>query len=65
MKLFKLKRRFKEYKRGSQFYLVSESEFIGVKEYVLRTTDLKERLSISEKELENFSFIKDVMKIDI
>jgi hypothetical protein len=66
MKLYKLKRRFKEYKRGSQFYLISESEFIGVKEFVLRTTDLKDRLSISEKELlENFTFIKEVVKINI
>ena len=34
------------------------SEFIGVKEYVLRTEDLSERLSISESELEkHFLFL--------
>jgi len=61
MKVYKLKQPFKEYKKGAQFYLVAESEFIGVKEFVLRTKDLKQRISIDEKELLHyFIFIKEV-----
>jgi len=61
MKVYKLKRQFNEYKRGTQFYLISESEFIGVKEFVLRTKDLTNRISINESELlKNFTFIKEI-----
>ncbi|WP_456276203.1 hypothetical protein [Bacillus sp. AK128] len=66
MKLYKLKKQFNGYKRGTQFYLISESEFIGIKEFVLRTTDLTNRISINEKELlSHFTFIKEVAKINI
>jgi len=51
MKLYTLKRQFKGYKKGTQFYLIAESEFIGVKEFVLRTKDLKNSISINESEL--------------
>lgn len=58
MKKYKLKNKFKGYKKGTRFYVIVESEFIGVKEYVLRTEDLSERLSISESELEkHFLFL--------
>ncbi|GIN60116.1 hypothetical protein J27TS8_01090 [Robertmurraya siralis] len=58
MKKYKLKNKFKGYKKGTRFYVIVESEFIGVKEYVLRTEDLLERLSISESELEkHFLFL--------
>jgi hypothetical protein len=61
MKVYKLKRQFNEYKRGTQFYLISESEFIGVKEFVLRTKDLTNRISINESELlKNFTLIKEI-----
>jgi hypothetical protein len=61
MKLYRLKKRFYEYKKGTEFYLVSESEFIGVKEFVLRTKDLTNRISINESELlKNFTFIKEI-----
>ncbi|WHY75448.1 hypothetical protein QNH20_14995 [Neobacillus sp. WH10] len=61
MKVYRLKRQFNEYKRGTQFYLISESEFIGVKEFVLRTKDLTNRISINESELlKNFTFIKEI-----
>ncbi|RDU37917.1 hypothetical protein DRW41_08900 [Neobacillus piezotolerans] len=61
MKLVTLKTNFHGYKKGTEFYLVAESEFIGVKEFVLRTTDLTGRMSISETELrKNFIFIKDL-----
>lgn len=64
MKIYRLKKKFKEYKRGTQFYLIAESEFIGVKEFVLRTKDLKNRISINESEFfENFSFVKEVFEI--
>lgn len=52
MKRYRLKKRFKgKYKKGTKFFLVAESEFIGVKEFVLRTEDLSERISITEDEL--------------
>lgn len=61
MKLYRLKKRFNGYEKGTQFYLISESEFIGVKEFVLRTKDLTNRVSIDESELlKNFTFIKEV-----
>lgn len=60
MKMYKLKTNFYEYKKGTHFYLVSESEFIGVKEFVLRTEDLRSSLSINENELlKYFVFIKN------
>ncbi|TWD96496.1 hypothetical protein FB550_111156 [Neobacillus bataviensis] len=61
MKVYRLKRQFNEFKRGTQFYLISESEFIGVKEFVLRTEDLTNRISINESELlKNFTLIKEI-----
>lgn len=61
MKVYKLKRQFIGYKKGTQFFLISESEFIGVKEFVLRTDDLANRISIGEKELiKYFIFIKEI-----
>ncbi|MFJ5717495.1 hypothetical protein [Neobacillus sp. NPDC093127] len=61
MKVYKLKRQFNGYKKGAQFYLVSESEFIGVKEFVFLTEDLTNRISINESELiKNFTYIKEI-----
>lgn len=61
MKLYALKRPFKGYEKGTRFYLVAYSEFIGVKEFVLRTENLSERIAIGERELEqHFTFIKEV-----
>lgn len=58
MKKYKLKNHFKGLKKGTHFYLIAESEFIGIKEYVLRTKDLSYRISINESELKrNFTFI--------
>ena len=60
MKLYRLNRQFRGLKRGTEFYLISESEFIGVKEYVLRTKDLRNKVSLNEKEfLRNFTLIKN------
>lgn len=53
MKIYKLKNNFKGLKKGTQFYLIAESEFIGVKDFVLRTKDLVIRISINERELHN------------
>ena len=53
MKIYKLKNNFKGIKKGTQFYLIAESEFIGVKDFVLRTKDLSIRISINERELHN------------
>ncbi|MCM3569295.1 hypothetical protein [Neobacillus mesonae] len=61
MKVYRLKRQFHGYKRGTQFYMISESEFIGVKEFVLRTEDLTNRISLNESELlHNFAFVKEI-----
>jgi hypothetical protein len=61
MKLYTLKKQFNGFKKGTEFYVVAESEFIGVKEFVLRTKDLTNRISITERELlKNFTFIKEV-----
>jgi hypothetical protein len=51
MKRYKLKNDFKGLKKGTQFYLIVEFEFIGIKDFVLRTKDLSIRISISESEL--------------
>jgi hypothetical protein len=53
MKRYMLKSDFKGLKKGTQFYLIAESEFIGVKEYVLRTSDLRIRISINDREFRN------------
>jgi hypothetical protein len=59
MKIYKLKNNFKGIKKGTQFYLIAESEFIGVKDFVLRTKDLGIRISINERELHNnFTLLK-------
>ncbi|WLR54738.1 hypothetical protein LC048_20390 [Mesobacillus subterraneus] len=50
MKKYMLKNDFRDFKKGAQFYLIAESEFIGIKEYVLRSGDLKIRLSINDSE---------------
>jgi hypothetical protein len=59
MKVYKLKNNFNGIKKGTQFYLIAESEFIGVKDFVLRTSDLAIRISINERELnKNFILLK-------
>ncbi|MEH7344973.1 hypothetical protein V7122_14060 [Bacillus sp. JJ1532] len=59
MKNYRLKNEFKGYKKGTKFYVVAESEFIGVKEFVLRTEDLTRRIVITEDELnKNFLLIR-------
>ncbi|CAM4031930.1 hypothetical protein [Mesobacillus thioparans] len=52
MKRYMLKKNFRGLKKGTQFFLIAESEFIGVKEYVLRTKDLTTRIAVNEKELQ-------------
>lgn len=62
MKLYTLKKSFKGYKKGTPFYLVAESEFIGVKEFVLKTKDLTESMTLNESELlKNFSLNKEFL----
>ncbi|WP_071394201.1 hypothetical protein [Bacillus tuaregi] len=62
MKQYKLKRPFKGYKKGTAFYLIAQSEFIGVKEFVLRTDDLSNRISVNESEfIKYFIFIKKII----
>ena len=59
MKVYRLRRKFKGFDKGTELYLVAESEFIGIKEFVLRTADLKLSLIISESELrKHFNLVK-------
>jgi hypothetical protein len=52
LKKYRLIKNFRDhYKKGTIFYLISESEFIGVKEFVLQTMDLGGKIILSEKEL--------------
>ena len=65
MKLYTLKKQFNGYKKGTKFYLVAQSEYIGVKEYVFRTKDLTTRISVNENEFNNhFLFVKEVFSMD-
>jgi hypothetical protein len=57
LKIYKLKKNFKGMKKGTEFFLIAESEFIGVKDFVLRTKDLAIRLSVNERELQNYFFL--------
>ena len=57
MKIYKLKKKFKGYKRGTEFYLIAESEFIGVKEFTLRTKNLSNSITVSESELLSHFFL--------
>jgi hypothetical protein len=54
LKRYQLKSDFRGFKKGAHFYLIAESEYIGIKEYVLRTKDLSTRLIISEREMEKY-----------
>jgi hypothetical protein len=52
MKRYKLIKDYKDkYKKGTIFFVISESEFIGVKEFVLQTKNLDGKIILSEKEL--------------
>lgn len=57
MKRYELKRDFRGFQKGFHFYLIAESEYIGIKEYILRTTDLSIRMVITEKQMENYFFL--------
>ncbi|WP_455675023.1 hypothetical protein [Pradoshia sp.] len=59
MKVYKLKRPFHEFRKGTEFYLIAQSEFIGVKEFTLRTKDLNHTLFVNEREfLHYFMYMK-------
>ena len=61
MKVYKLERQFNGYKKGTEFYLISESEFIGVREFVLRTKELTNTIIINESQLlKNFTLIREI-----
>jgi hypothetical protein len=55
MKRYKLIKDYKDrYKKGTIFFVISESEFIGVKEFVLQTKNLDGKIILSEKELKDY-----------
>ena len=59
MKVYKLKRQFQGFRKGTEFYLIAQSEFIGVKEYTLRTKDLNHTVFVNEREfLRYFIYVK-------
>lgn len=39
------------YKKGTKFFVISESEFIGVKSYVLQSEDMSGKIVVAEGEL--------------
>ncbi|MBA9029092.1 MULTISPECIES: hypothetical protein [Bacillaceae] len=52
MKLFKLIEDYRTmYKKGTKFFVISESEFIGAKSYVLQSEDMRGKIVVSEEEL--------------
>ncbi|MCK1994967.1 hypothetical protein [Peribacillus muralis] len=52
MKMYKLvKDESFAYKKGTKFFLISHSEFIGVKSYVLLAENLQGKIEITEEEL--------------
>jgi hypothetical protein len=52
MKWYKLMKDYNDiYKKGTKFFVLSESEFIGVKEFVLQTKKLEGKIIVFEKEL--------------
>lgn len=55
MKRYRLMKNYRDkHKKGTIFFLISESEFIGVKEYVLQTKTLNGKIILSEKELKDY-----------
>ncbi|BCB04056.1 hypothetical protein [Bacillus sp. KH172YL63] len=54
LKRLYLKRNFMNYKKGEAFVMVAESEYIGIKEYILRTHDYSERIIVSEGEMAKY-----------
>lgn len=55
MKRYKLIKNYRGiHKKGTTFFLIAESEFIGVKEFVLQTMKLDGKIILSEKELKNY-----------
>jgi hypothetical protein len=55
MKRYRLMKDYRDiHKKGTIFFLISESEFIGVKEFVLQTKNLDGKIILSEKELKGF-----------
>jgi hypothetical protein len=55
LKRYKLIKNYRDrYKKGTIFYLISQSEFIGVKEFVLQTIDLDGKIILSEKDLNEY-----------
>ena len=41
------------YKRGTIFYVIADSKFIGVTSYVLQSEDMRGKIVISEEELKH------------
>ena len=65
MKVYTLKKSFHGYKKGTPFYLIAQSEFIGVREFVFRTKDLENRILINESELQkNLNYQGNLLNID-
>jgi hypothetical protein len=54
LKRYQLKSDFRGFKKGDHFYLIAESEYIGIKEFILRTKDLSTRIILSEREMEKY-----------
>lgn len=54
MKMYKLTEDFSSvYKKGAKFFVISDSEFIGVKSYVLLSEDLRGKIEVTDDALKN------------
>lgn len=52
MKIYKLIEDYSnKYKKGTEFFVISDSEYIGVKSYVLQSEGMRGKIIVSEEEL--------------
>ncbi|RFU70365.1 hypothetical protein D0469_07120 [Peribacillus saganii] len=57
MKMYKLITNYKGiHKKGTIFFVISESEFIGVKEFVLQSEEVWGKIIVTEEEL-GYNFV--------
>jgi hypothetical protein len=54
MKIYKLVEDYSvTCKKGTKFFVISDSEFIGVKSYVLQSENMRGKIVVTEEDLKN------------
>jgi hypothetical protein len=54
MKIYKLVEDYSAiYKKGTTFFVISDSEFIGVKSYALQSENMRGKIVVTEEDLKN------------